>query len=125
MSPGRAWSALMTCRPLLPASAFRTQVCTAAQPVPFILWPDCSSAHVTKLAHHGLPGPTPAERRNLSTSTPVLYPVSCTPSSLWATWRAAAPTGLAPAAVAAPASPTAGGTSPGGASALGGPAGTG
>src|SRR5215216_389512 len=60
MSPGRASSALTICRSLLPASALRTHVCTAAQPLPSILWPDCSSDHVTKLAHHGFPGPTPA-----------------------------------------------------------------
>ena len=43
----------------MPASAFCTQVWTAAQPLPSILWPFWASDQVTKLAHHGLPGPTP------------------------------------------------------------------
>src|SRR5215210_3844915 len=96
MSPGRASSALTTCRLFLPASAFWTQVCTAAQPVPSILWPACSSDQVTKLAHHGLPGPTFAAARYLSTSAPVLTPLSCTPSCVCATFSAAAPALLAP-----------------------------
>ena len=71
MSPGRASSALTIWRLFLPASALRTQVWTAAQPLPSILWPACSSDQVTKLAHHGLPGPTFAAARYLSTSAPV------------------------------------------------------
>src|SRR5918998_3454745 len=125
MSPGRASSALTTCRSLVPASAARTHVCTAAQPVPSILWPFCSSAQATKLAHHGLPGATPAASRYLSTSTPVLVPCSLTPraSSPFATSRADAPRLLAPDAVAVAASATAAGTASAGASALAGPAG--
>ena len=57
MSPGRAWSALTIWRSFCFASALRTQVWTAAQPPPGILWPAWPSDHVTKLAHHGLPGP--------------------------------------------------------------------
>src|SRR4051812_33573461 len=125
MSPGRASAASTTCRLSCLASACWTQVCTAAQPVPGILWPDCSSDHVTKLAHHGLPGPTLAAARYLSTIAPVLAPpVSWTPSCVWAICRAAAPTGLPPPAVTAAASTTAPGTASGfGASAPGGPAG--
>ena len=124
MSPGRASSALTICRLSCLASACWTQVCTAAQPVPFILWPDCSSDHVTKLAHHGLPGPTLAAARYLSTSAPVLTPDSWTPSWLCATFSAAAPTLLPPApGVAAAAASTMPGTEPGGATALGGPTG--
>src|ERR1700749_673470 len=96
MSPGRAWSALTTCRLSCFASACWTQVCTAAQPVPFILWPECSSDQVTKLAHHGLPGPTLAAARYSSTCLPVLTPCSCTPSCVCATLSAAAPPLLAP-----------------------------
>src|SRR5215210_7507355 len=124
MSPGRASSALTTSRLLLPASAFCTQVWTAAQPLPGILWPDCSSDHVTKLAHHGLPGPTPADFRYWSTSAPVLTPSSWTPlaSSPFATSSAEAPRLLEPPAVAVAASATTAGTGPA-ATALGGPAG--
>src|SRR4051794_9341614 len=124
MSPGRAWSALTTCRLFCFASAFRTQVCTAAQPLPSILWPECWSDHVTKLAHHGLPGPTFAAARYLSTSAPVFTPLSCTPSCVCATFSAAAPT-LLPAApgAAAVAASTIPGTEPGGAPALAGPGG--
>src|ERR1700710_876962 len=121
MSPGRAWSALTTWRLSCLASACWTQVCTAAQPVPFILWPECSSDHVTKLAHHGLPGPTLAAARYLSTSAPVLTPDSCTPSCVCATFRAEAPSVLEPepGAAAAVAS-TMPGTDPGAATALAG-----
>src|ERR1700710_3945 len=115
MSPGRAWSALTTWRLSCLASACWTQVCTAAQPVPFILWPECSSDHVTKLAHHGLPGPTFASARYLSTSAPVLTPVSCTPIWVCATCSAEAPRLLAPCAVAAAAAaPSARGPARGG-----------
>src|SRR3954452_21308455 len=124
MSPGRASAASTSCRLSCLASACWTQVCTAAQPDPFILWPDCSSDHVTKLAHHGLPGPTFAAARYLSTSAPVLTPCSCTPSCVCATFSAAAPSVLEPepgaAAVAASTMP---GTPAGGATALAGPAG--
>jgi hypothetical protein len=124
MSPGRASAASMTCRLSCLASACWTQVCTAAQPVPFILWPDCSSDHVTKLAHHGLPGPTLAAARYLSTSAPVLTPCSCTPSCVCATFSAAAPTLLAPEpGAAAAAASTIPGTDAAEATALGGPAG--
>src|SRR5215218_966610 len=125
MSPGRASSALTTSRLFWPASALRTQVWTAAQPLPGILWPDFSIAHVTKLAHHGLPGPTPAEARYSSTLAPVLVPSSLTPaaSSFLASSRADAPRPdpPPPAAVAAAASAT--GTVPGAATKLAGPAG--
>src|SRR3954464_3787672 len=121
MSPGRAWSALTTWRLFCFASACWTHVWTAAQPVPSILWPECSSDQVTKLAHQGLPGPTPAAERYLSTSAPVLTPLSCTPSWVCATFSAAAPRGLAPepgaAAAAAstmPGTPAAEATAPGG-----------
>src|SRR3954452_8085980 len=125
MSPGRASAASTTCRLSCLASACWTQVCTAAQPDPIILWPDCSSDHVTKLAHHGLPGPTSAAARYLSTSAPVLTPVSWTPlaSSPLATSRADAPRLLPPDAVAVAASATTPGALPGAASALAGPAG--
>src|SRR3954447_7740925 len=125
MSPGRASSALTTCRPSVLASAACTHVCTAAQPVPSILWPDCSSDHVTKLAHQGLPGPTSAAARYLSTSAPVLTPVSWTPlaSSPLATSSAEAPRLLPPDAVAVAASATTPGAVPGAASAVAGPAG--
>src|SRR5438046_1857200 len=126
MSPGRAWSALTICRPLLPALAFWTQVDTAAQPPPGILCPACSSDHVTKLAHHGLPGPTFAAARYWSTIWPVLsWLASCTPSWLCAICSAEAPSGLpSPGAVAASA---VGSIAPGtvaglGASAVAGPA---
>src|SRR4051794_13347607 len=119
MSPGRAWSALTTWRSFCFASALRTQVCTAAQPPPGILWPAWPSDHVTKLAHHGLPGPTLAAARYLSTCSPVLTPDSCTPSWVWATFSADAPRVLAPepGAAAAVAS-TMPGTPAGGATAL-------
>src|SRR3954447_21010876 len=124
MSPGRAWSALTTCRLFCLASACCTQVCTAAHPVPGILWPECSSDQVTKLAHHGLPGPTFAAARYLSTSAPVLTPCSCTPSWVCATFSAAAPTLLAPEPGAATAAAsTIPGTDAAEATALGGPAG--
>src|SRR5215212_11198611 len=102
MSPGRASAAETTWRSFLPASALRTHVCTAAQPLPSILWPAWASDHVTKLAHHGLPGETPAAARYLSTSAPVLSPTSWTPraSSPFATSNAAAPRLLDPDAVA-------------------------
>src|SRR4051795_1640177 len=124
MSPGRAWSALTIWRSFCFASALRTHVCTAAQPLPSILWPDCWSDHVTKLAHHGLPGPTLAAARYLSTSAPVLTPFSCTPSCVCATFSAAAPSVLPPApGAAAAAASTMPGTDPGAATALGGPTG--
>src|SRR4051794_34187236 len=124
MSPGRAWSALTTWRLFCFASALRTHVCTAAQPLPSILWPECCSDHVTKLAHHGLPGPTPAAARYLSTSAPELTPLSCTPSWVCAAFSAAAPSVLEPepGAAAAVAS-TIPGTPAAGAIALAGPAG--
>src|SRR5215211_5568028 len=120
MSPGRASWALTICRSLLPASALRTHVCTPAQPPPSILWPDCSSDHVTKLAHHGLPGPTPAAARYWSTFSPVLVPSSFTPaaSSFFATSRADAPRLLEPPAVAVAASATTAGAPAAGAIAL-------
>src|SRR5215218_2839595 len=124
MSPGRASAASMTCRLSCLASACWTQVCTAAQPLPFILWPDCSSDQVTKLAHHGLPGPTLAAARYLSTSAPVLTPCSCTPSWVCATFSADAPSVLAPEpGAAAAAASTMPGTDAAEATALGGPAG--
>src|SRR3954452_6086148 len=124
MSPGRAWSALTTCRLSCLASACCTQVATAAQPVPGILWPAWPSDHVTKLAHHGLPGPTPAAERYLSTSLPVLTPVSWTPICVWATFSAAAPSELEPdPGAAAAAASTMPGTPAGFATALGGPTG--
>src|SRR5829696_6468734 len=125
MSPGRASAAETTWRLFLPASALRTHVCTAAQPEPSILWPAWASDHVTKLAHHGLPGETPAAARYLSTSVPVLTPSSWTPraSSRFATSSADAPRPLEPEAVAAAASATAAGAVPGAASALAGPTG--
>src|SRR3954453_10393203 len=124
MSPGRAWSALTTCRSFCLASACCTHVWTAAQPPPGILWPECCSDHVTKLAHHGLPGPTFAAARYLSTCSPVLTPLSCPPSCVCATFSAAAPTLLPPApGAAAVAASTIPGTEPGGATALAGPAG--
>src|SRR5215207_7288571 len=125
MSPGRASSALTIWRSLVFASAARTHVWTAAQPPPSILWPACASDHVTKLAHHGLPGATPASARYLSTSVPVLTPSSWTPlaSSPFATSSADAPRLLDPEAVAVAASATAAGTPAGAATALAGPAG--
>src|SRR5689334_17572192 len=124
MSPGRAWSAKTTCRLFCFASACWTHGETAAQPVPGILWPECWSDQVTKLAHHGLPGPTPAAERYLSTCSPVLTPVSWTPSWVCATFSAAAPTLLAPdPGAAAAAASTIPGTEPGSATALAGPAG--
>src|SRR5215212_1292554 len=124
MSPGRAWSALTIWRSSCLASAWRTHVCTAAHPPPGILWPARPSDHVTKLAHHGLPGPTPAAARYLSTSAPELTPLSCTPSWVCAAFNAAAPSVLEPdpGAAAAVAS-TMPGTAVGGAIALAGPAG--
>src|SRR3954447_6221074 len=114
MPPGRASAASTPCTVSCLASTCWTQVCPRAQPEPFILWPDCSSDHVTKLAHHGLPGPTLAAARYLSTSAPVLTPCSCTPSWVWATFSAAAPTLLAPEpGAAAAAASTMPGTEPG------------
>src|SRR4051794_26648332 len=124
MSPGRAWSALTIWRSFCFASALRTHVWTAAQPLPGILWPACWSEYVTKLAHHGLPGPTPAAARYLSTSAPVLTPVSCTPSWVWAKLRADAPSVLEPEpGAAAAAASTMPGTDAAEATAPGGPAG--
>src|SRR5215210_5571527 len=106
MSPGRAWSALTTLRSLLPCSALRTHVCTAAHPLPGILCPAWPSDHVTKLAHHGLPGDTPAAARYWSTFLPEFTPSSWTPSWPSAIFRADAPRPLepVPGAVAAAAS---------------------
>src|SRR3954454_23564092 len=124
MSPGRAWSALTIWRSSCLASAWRTHVCTAAHPLPDILWPARPSDQVTKLAHHGLPGPTFAAARYLSTSAPELTPLSCTPSWVCATFKAAAPTLLAPdPGAAAAAASTMPGTVAGSATALGGPTG--
>src|SRR4051794_16481264 len=124
MSPGRASAASTTCRLSCLASACWTQVCTAAQPLPFILWPECSSDQGTKLAHHGLPGPTFAAARYLSTCSPRLTPCSCTPSCVCATFSAAAPTLLAPEpGAAAAAASTMPGTEAAEATACGGPAG--
>src|SRR3954465_3190679 len=124
MSPGRASAASTTCRLSCLASACWTQVWTAAQPEPFILWPDCWSDHVTKLAHHGLPGPTLAAARDLSPSGPVLPPLSVTPSCVCATFSAAAPSVLEPEpGAAAAAASTMPGTPAGAATALAGPAG--
>src|SRR3954447_24597671 len=124
MSPGRAWSALTIWRLFCLASACCTQVCTAAQPVPGILCPECWRDQVTKLAHHGLPGPTFAADRYWSTCWPVLTPVSCTPSWVCATFSAAAPTLLAPEpGAAAAAASTMPGTLAAEATACGGPAG--
>ena len=124
MSPGRAWSALTIWRSFCFASALRTQVWTAAQPPPGILWPACSSDHVTKDAHHGLPGPTWAAARYLSTSAPVLTPVSWTPSWVWAICSADAPSVLEPEpGAAAAAASTMPGTPADDATAAGGPAG--
>src|SRR3954462_7826793 len=96
MSPGRAWSALTIWRSFCLASAWRTHVCTAAHPLPGILWPARPSDQVTKLAHHGLPGPTPAGARYLSPSARELPPLSCPPSCACATFKAAAPSVLEP-----------------------------
>ena len=63
MSPGRASAALTKWSPLLPWRAFCTHVATPAQPLPGILCPACSSDQVTKLAHQGFPGATPAAAR--------------------------------------------------------------
>src|SRR5918998_4696574 len=111
MSPGRASSALTISRSLLPASALRTHVCTAAQPPPSILWPAFSSDHVTKLAHHGLPDGTPAASRYSSTFGPAFVPTSLTPSCVLATFSASTPRLLLPGApAAAAAASTAAGT---------------
>src|SRR3954471_19132429 len=97
MSPGRASSALTTLSPLLPCSAFCTQVETAAQPPPGILCPACSSDHVTNDAHHGFPGETAAAARYWSTCGPVFeLPISRTPRCVSAARSAAAPSELPP-----------------------------
>src|SRR4051812_16100603 len=96
MSPGRASAALTILSPLLPCSALRTQVATPAQPPPGILWPACSSDHVTNDAHHGLPGATFAAARYWSTCGPEFVPTSRTPRWDWATRSAAAPSELPP-----------------------------
>ena len=97
MSPGRASSALTTLRPLLPCSAFCTQVATAAQPLPGILCPACSSDQVTNDAHHGFPGATSAALRYSSTCAPRFAPpISCTPRWVSAIFSAAAPSELPP-----------------------------
>src|SRR6185436_18925548 len=114
MSPGRAFAASTICRSWVFASAARTHVCTPAQPPPSILWPACSSDHVTKLAHHGLPGPTPAAARYLWT------PFASSPL---ATSSAEAPRLLEPPAVAVAASATTAGVVAADATALAGPAG--
>ena len=94
---GRASSALTILSPLLPCSALRTQVWTAAQPPPGILWPAFSSDHVMNDAHHGLPGATFAAARYSSTCGPRFAPpISRTPSWVWAIFSAAAPSGLPP-----------------------------
>src|SRR3954464_4884849 len=97
MSPGRASSALTTLSPLLPCSAFCTQVATAAQPPPGILCPACSSDQVTNDAHHGFPGATLAAARYWSTCGPTFAPpTSRTPFWDRATCTAAAPSELPP-----------------------------
>src|SRR3954447_20701665 len=108
MSPGRASCALTIFSPFWPASALRTQVCTAAQPPPGILCPAFSIDQVMNDAHHGLPGPTFAAARYSSTSLPRLAPpISCTPFWEWAIARAAEPSELPPPPAGAP-SPAAG-----------------
>src|SRR5436309_1594240 len=95
MSPGRASSAETILRPLLPCSALRTHVETAAQPPQGILCPACSSDQVTNDAHHGFPGETPAAARYWSTCGPVfVLPISRTPRWVSATCSAAAPSEL-------------------------------
>src|SRR5215510_7193430 len=105
MSPGCASSALTILSPLAPCSALRTQVETAAQPLPGILCPACSSDQVTNDAHHGFPGATPAASRYLSTCGPVfVLPISCTPRWVCAIRSAAGPSDpppVAPGAVGA------------------------
>src|SRR3954469_14616042 len=97
MSPGRASSALTTLSPLLPCSAFCTQVATAAQPPPGILCPARSSDHVMNDAHHGFPGATLAAARYCSTCGPMLAPpISLTPRCVWAPCGAAPPSELPP-----------------------------
>src|SRR5919198_2351504 len=115
MSPGRASSALTILRELLPCSALRTHVETAAQPPPGILWPACSSDHVTNDAHHGFPGATPAASRYLSTCGPVfVLPISCTPRWVCAMRSAAAPSEPPPDGALGAATSPAAATSPGG-----------
>src|SRR5437763_11436658 len=95
MSPGWAWSGETMCRSLLPAWALWTQVATAPHPPPGILCPACPSDQVTKLAHHGLPGGTPAAARYWLTWGPVFdEPISCTCSWVWARCSAESPNGL-------------------------------
>ena len=102
MSPGRASSALTIRRPLLPCSALRTHVATAAQPLPGISYPASPSAQVGNEAHHGLPGGNPAAARYSSTCGPVFAPaVSRTPRWVCAIRSAAAPSELPPEPVAA------------------------
>ena len=73
-------SALTICRPLLPCSALRTHVWTAAQPPPGILCPAFSSDQVMNDAHHGFPGATFAAARYSSTCGPRFAPpISRTP----------------------------------------------
>src|SRR5690242_14509098 len=124
MSPGRASAALTICSPSLCAWALWTQVETAAQPLPGILWPACSSDQVTNDAHHGLPGETPAAARYLSTCGPVFEPaISCTPFWVSPMCSAAAPSELLPplpAGTAAAASAAAAGAGAGCAAACSG-----
>src|SRR5689334_5467771 len=116
MSPGRASAALTICSPSLCAWALWTQVETAAQPLPGILWPACSSDQVTNDAHHGLPGETPAAARYLSTCGPVFeLPISCTPFCDCANRNAAAPTGPLPPAPLDPDAAASAAAPPGGA----------
>ena len=84
-------------QPLLPCSALRTHVWTAAQPPPGILCPAFSSDHVMNEAHHGLPDGTFAAARYSSTFGPAFVPTSRTPSSPFATPSAAPPSSPAAA----------------------------
>src|ERR671910_2250448 len=121
MSPGRASSALTRRRPLLPCSALRTHVATAARPLPGFLSPASPSAQVVNDAHHGLPGGTPAAARYSSTCGPVLAPpVSRTPRWVCAIRNAAAPSGLPPPVAAAGGVPAPAASAAAGAAAVGG-----